>query len=222
MTPSSSPVPAGALLQRLTRPSDLPDEIASMRSNIERLDGTDASFSATASQLLAKGNITPDAMTIWVRVGHMTTKAFREAQSIREDCRITYTAAQYVIEEAILKTSLSRLEGTDANAVSATREAKGIMLRIAPDLRPGILASSDTIDRFYHPLKVAAQVLYVPGSRDNFADNAPAFLKWAKDYDDMPALLTAALKANSLAPTALEGLLYQIKETEPALRCGVL
>jgi hypothetical protein len=152
----------------------------------------------------------------------MISKAFKEAQSIREDCRITYTAAEYVIEEAMLKTSLSRHEGTDAKVVSATREAKEIMIRIDPGLRPDILSSGDTIDRFYHPLKVAALVFYGPDTSDDFADKAPAFLKWAKDYDDMPALLTAALQANSLDPVDLEELLHQIKETEPALRSGLL
>lgn len=214
-----------ALLQKLAYPTDLPADTERMRSNINLLDES-GSFSTTANTLLAKGTATPESLALWVSSDYRTRRAIARAAHFRSSCGIKYNAAQYVLEDATLLSSMDRFglisNDNHTDPLTQARDGKELLFKTAPDLRPDLLASSDTLDRYYHPLNVAAQTISPLKNVRKFRKEAPAFIAWAMEYENLPTLLAAALKAGSLKRGTIEEYMLMVKETEPALRSGLL
>ena len=194
-----------------------------LRSNIAFLDGYDQNFSKVANQLIVNGTAGPKWIAHWVYSVPKTYNTVKNAARMSADFGIDYTATEVVLEDAMLLTSLGKL-GHINGAVTTdyTKAGHALLLQTAPQLRPDLLASIDTVDRYYHSLITATSIINPRDEYQQFEEEAPAFIAWAKDHEDITLLLEAATRTQCLNRTTIESFMPLIRSTQPALRDGLI
>lgn len=195
----------------------------SLHRSVALLDGDTQSFSPIANHLIANGTAKPMWITEWIKIDRRTDRAIGQAAMMSNEYGIDYSPVQFILEDAMLMTSLERLVGDPTDILTMTaRAGKELILRTAPELRPDLLVSSETVDRYYHSLITASNIINPRDNDQQFTKEAPVFIAWAKDHEDHTGLLDAATRTRSLNQTAIEQFMLMTKATQPALRNGLL
>jgi len=194
-----------------------------LRSNITLLDGDNQSFSPIANRMLANGTVSPKWIAHWVYSQPKIHNVIKGAAKTSTDLGIDYNATDLILDDAMLITSLEQLGYSYEDALTAhTQAGHALILDSAPELRPELLASSDTITRYCHSLTTTISIVHPRDEWQRFLKEAPAFIAWAKDHDEITVLIEAATKARSLNRAAIESLMPMISSTQSALRTGLL
>lgn len=89
--------------------------------------------------------------------------------------------------------------------------------------RPDTLGISiDETNYYYHPLAVAFHVLDASANEERFLAEAPDFIVWAGEHEDMPLILATALKRRTIDRGNIEAIIKITEETESAFQSGVI
>jgi hypothetical protein len=224
MTASYTPVRRLLVKLATTRHLTIPGDTTRMARSIAAFDAIDQSFSATAERLLDSGDSTIEKiLVLWLDSSHRINNAISEADDIRDLSGLDYNAARFVLEDAILHSSVDRLN-VPATAASA-REGHWFMLASTASPCTTLLTdSTDDVDRYCHPLAVASHLLNVKDQerRQQFVDEAPAFIAWAAGQADLKATLRAALRTGSTNPATITSFMELHKEAPIPLHSGLL
>jgi hypothetical protein len=214
---------AERLLQTLSVMVNSRSSVQSLHRNIALLDGDTQSFSPLANQLLANGTVSPLWITEWAKIEQRIDRAIKQAAGMSASYGFDYSSVNFILEDAMLMTSLERLVGDPTDILTMTaRAGKECVLRTAAELRPNLLASSETVDRYYHSLITAAMIISPRDNDQQFTKEAPAFIAWAKNHEDNAILLDAATRTQSLNQKTIGQFMLMTQATQPALRDGLL
>lgn len=188
---------------------------------IKELDSIDPSFSATAEKLIASGGYASErAIVLWLGSEQRFIKAVYESEDISVSSGIVYTAAQYVLDEVALYSSVRRL-AVDFMSWEYARNGYRLLLKSGYHPQPSLPTRSDReIDSYGHPLAVAA-VIHKDRTR-NFPENATSFMAWASGQPDLNTVLQVALRTGSTDPDIITSFMGLQKESPTALHSGLL
>lgn len=199
------------------------DRVRSLRENIAALDNDDRNFSSLANQLITNGTADPKWIINWVYSSGKTHNAIREAKRKSSNYSIDYTSTNFILEDAMLLTALDRLGyGDDDTTTWFTQYGQGMLLEEAPELRPHLLASVDTVYRYYGALTTAIHIVHPRDEYPRFREQAPAFIAWVKHHDEPTLILEAAIRAQSLNRSTIEAFMPMVRSTPSVVQDGLL
>lgn len=195
-----------------------------IRRNIAYYNGKNPLFSEHANKLITKGTVTLSQMAKWVIEERYLNRAKSNSAFLKSKYGVMRDPATCVFDAEVSYASLSRMVDVDSLNISAFRSiemTRFSMLKESPGSVPDLLADRDDLDRYYHPLFVAAMLL---GSdrKEEIAIKVPGFIEWVRGHDEFPRVITAAIKAKSMDREAVEGMLVALHETHSSLHAGVL
>lgn len=194
-----------------------------LRENIANLDRDNPSFSATANHMLAHGTTTPKPISHWAYSKPKTNSMIRHAQKKSSDYGVPYTATEFLLEDAMIVTALEGIGyHRDDPTVHYTQVGHEIILETKPDLRPDLIGPVDAITNYCHALMTATSVINPRTNWEDFKDEAPGFLTWAKDHEDTKTIMQVALHIEKLDRASIENIMPMFTSTQAALRTGVL
>ena len=200
-----------------------PDRVSSLRENIAALDSDDRNFSSIANQLITNGTADPKWIIHWVYSSGKTYNAIREAKRKNFDYGIDYTGTNFILEDAMLLTALDRIGYDDDDETTwLTQAGHGLLLETAPELRPHLFASINTVDKYYSALTTAIQIINPRDEHQRFREESPTFIAWEKDNEDPALILEAATRAHSLNRATIEAFMPMVRSTHSAVRGGLL
>lgn len=224
-----------ALVALLLTKNDTSDDEVKMRRNIARLDTIGDSFSENAVKAVKAVNdgspSVRQAIKMWVSADFRIGMAFGVADSIRSTTNNTYSAANYILDDAVIVASLDDYYSAKGGYydVPDVRGAHQLMLRRAPHLVPDLHTSTKRdVDSYCLPLGVTASILrprltgHIADSMPLFDETAVPFIAWAATQPDIDSVTTTALRISSLNPEAIIEFQALLKSTHAALHDGLL
>lgn len=214
------------LTDLLTAMGDTEHDCSRWTACIGRLEQVDSSFSEEASNLIERSQSTVARQTIkkWVTSGHRIDSAEETASWVSDYSVVDYTAARYILDDAVIACSLAGMDSTDVKFdLQETRRGHHLMLMAAPRLIPDLLtATARDIDRYSRPMAAAASILRVKINEQFFKSTAPAFITWAAAQADLDSVLSAALRINSVDTEEITEHLSLLESTHSALHDGLI
>jgi hypothetical protein len=220
------------LVELLTAMGDTSEDDAIMRRIITRLDAIEDGSSVAAAKAINEGTLTVlHALKMWVMADHRIDTAVRVASSISNATKRLYSAARYILDDAIISGALDAYYTVHGgvHAVSEVRAAHQLMLTSAPHLIPDMnTATKRDVVGYCVPLATAASLLHLKLNNHLavpthlFNDKAIPFVVWASEHNDLDLVIATAHRIGSLDPEAITEFNAALKSTHGALDTGVL
>jgi hypothetical protein len=221
------------LLSKLRTEYDTFAEKSRMVHNLNYLEEGSPGFIGIATDLIDTCH--PDArestisiLRSWVTDDPNVPAAYQNAVGLNTKYGTSYNEARYVLEDTIRTKSTAEIfASSDKIPNFRTRGQKLVadilIIKNYPEIRPDLLdASKDEIDRYFHPLVVAASIVGPRENEDRFVREVRGFITWAATQEDMPEALSSALFTNSIDPDTIRAIMGMRTETSVPLYDGLL
>jgi hypothetical protein len=216
----------------LTAMGDTSEDDALMRRIITRLDAIEDGFSVDAAQAINEGTLTMRrTFKMWVIADHRIETAIRVAASISNATKRMYSAARYILDDAIISETLDAYYTVNGGVhdVSEVRAAHQLMLTSARYLVPDLSAATKRdVVGYCVPLATAASLLrlklndHLAVPTHLFEDKVVRFVAWSSERDDLDLVIATAHRIGSLEPEAITEFNATLNTTHGALDTGVL
>lgn len=221
------------LLNKLRTRYDTFTDGSHMVHNLDFLEEINPGFVATATNLIDTCNFDQREATVgnlrsWISDGPNVPAAYQNAEGLNNQYGTSYDEARYILEEAIKTKSMEGIfASSDKIPKFRTRGQKLVadilVIQHFPEIRPDLLsASTDEIDRYCHPLVVAASITLPRINEDRFVREGSIFIAWAAGQEEMPEALASALITNSTDPDTITALMGMRMETAMPLHDGLI
>lgn len=204
-----------------------------VRRHAEVLNSTDSRFSDVALRLFTETK--SDTAERYVRImlsKYIDTKIAFDGTLSRVGFRkrhfgARYTAAHFVLDDAISARSVATMvlpEGYELYSMIQAASAGDFHLVSTHTIaRPDMLgASTKELNDYYRPIAVAGILLDINTDEQRFIEDAPAFLTWVAEQENLDEVLSAALQAKSLDPHTIEAIANMRNATPSALHSGLI
>lgn len=221
------------LLSKLRTEYDTFAEKSRMIHNLNYLEEISPGFIGIATVLIDTCH--PDArestvgiLRSWVTDDPNVPAAYQNAVGLNTKYGTSYNEARYVLEDTIRTKSTAEIfASSDKIPKFRTRGQKLVadilIIKNYPEIRPDLLdASKDEIDRYFHPLVVAASIIGPRENEGRFVSEVRTFITWAAGQEDMPEALASALITNSTDPDTITVLMGMRVETAMSLHNGLI
>jgi hypothetical protein len=221
------------LLSRLRREYDTFAEKSRMVHNLNYLEDISPGFIGIATDLIDTCH--PDAreatvsvLRSWACDDPNVPSAYKNAVDLNMKYGTSYNEAHYILEDVIrTKSTAEVFASSDKIPNFRTRGQKLVadilIIKNYPEIRPDLLdASKDEIERYFHPLVVAASIVIPRENEDRFVREVRTFITWAASQEDMPKALASALFTNSIDPDTIRAIMGMRTETSVPLYDGLL
>lgn len=220
------------LVELLTAMGDTAEDDAIMRRIITRLDAIEDTFSVEAAKAINEGTLAVrHTFKMWVTSDRRIETVIGVASSISNATKRMYSAARYILDDAILSGALDAYYTVHGgvHSVSEVRAAHQLMLTSARYLVPDLnTATKRDVVSYCVPLATAASLLRLK-LNDHLAVPTPLFegkvvpfVAWVSELDDFDLVIATALRIGSLEPEAITEFNAALKSTHGSLNTGVL
>ena len=210
----------------------VPGDTLRVAEKVETLDTIDPSFSSNAVQMLLTGDLMVEKMLVsWLDSNHRLDTALWGATEIQNSSGLNYTAANHVIYDVLLNSSLERLDishhslWNNGAGIRQSRSGHRLLLSSGELSLPDASAHTlEDFDSYFHPMAVATKILRPEGEPDkqHVISKMITFVSWASSHPNMREALSAAYLIGSTVPATVTSYLKLKAATTVPLRSGIL
>lgn len=204
-----------------------------VRRHIAKLDSIDSRFSGVALRLFTESTSESTERYVriminkWIITSSNFDGALARVNHYKENFGAHYNAARLVLDDAIsaycVTTMVIPKEYEEYSMIQAASTGDFHLASMNIMARPDMLsASSKELADYYRPIAVAGTLLGVNIDEQRFMDEAPAFLAWVAEQDNVDEIVSAALQTKSLDPSTIEAMAGMKQATPSSLHSGLI
>lgn len=215
------------LVSRLSKNSRLTESQSTTILLIEAVDSLERAhpgFSSTVEEFLSPElDAAENALIGFLTYPKLREEVAKTAAFINEGFAGNYSMTNYILDSIALLSSVERFP-TERSLARLTNTGHMILLRSnkASFVKKG--QSARHLDSYFQPLAVASAVtgLDTKEQCDILVRDAPNFIAWAGEQEDMSLVLQTALKTGSISPEAIRSFITMQGEITTPLKTGLL